>query len=217
MEQTDALIAAKARIFIRGERVVITGSTWKGQTGTFIKKNGSSWLIDLDNIAVRGICPLYVEHSDAPVPVKDCLPIESINAFALLQRIASKVTGILFFVDGDNCADLVPKHLVKFITTDHVLIYARHSLRLKLMDSYNKDPLRSIATLMPGPGSGKNAVDTILARDLGVMHMLCKPDVNFRVISRDRFDLSVVWREFEGRRKYTFIDTMEQLQIFSST
>ena len=81
--------------------------------------------------------------------------MELIDAFVLLQKVAHNIGGILFFVDSDNRADLAPKHPVKFITTDHVLTYTQHSLQLKLVNSYNKEPPRSIATRMSGLSLGK--------------------------------------------------------------
>ena len=63
-EDPNILLIAKERHFERDERVIITGGRWVERFGTFIKKNGSTWLISIDDVAVRGICPLYVQRTN---------------------------------------------------------------------------------------------------------------------------------------------------------
>ena len=131
-----------------------------------------------------------------------------------MLNISKSSSNILFFVDSDNSADLIPKYIIPFLETNeggHVLSYACQSVRTHLFPKYQHPPLNIFATLMPGPGSGKNAVDTILARDLGILHILCKIDVIFFIISRDKFDLSEVWFGLDQKRIFHFADNIRIL------
>lgn len=55
------VVPSEWRHLTRGERVIITNGKWKGHYGTFVKRNGSTSLVDVDNVAVRGIFPEYIQ------------------------------------------------------------------------------------------------------------------------------------------------------------